>query len=198
MRLFVALLLDPAWIETLEQVLRQLRALDRDSSVRWVDARSIHLTLKFLGEVEEPRVDELIERLDAAVATRSAPRLALGGLGAFPTLKRPRVIWIGVEEDGRRLAPLQSRIEDAAAAMGWERERRAFQPHLTLGRARDPRRSRGGRTSAPVASHLAALPGIAVAAPAPSLQTRLALVRSHLGPGGARYESLHRWHLPET
>jgi 2'-5' RNA ligase len=195
MRLFVALLLDAAWIETLERVLSRLRGLDRDSSVRWVDVRSIHLTLKFLGEVEERRVDELIERLEAAVAMQSAPRLALGELGAFPNLKRPRVIWIGVEEDGERLSPLQSRVEDAVAPMGWERERRLFQPHLTLGRVRDPRRSRGARSSAPPAPLLEVLLGVRVEPPAPSPHTRLALVRSHLGPQGARYEVRHRWHL---
>ena len=191
MRLFVALLLEPQCLASLQSIQSRLRALDTNSSVRWTDPKGVHLTLRFLGEVREERLPVLVQALAAAVQDRTAPVLGLDGLGAFPSRQRPRVIWIGVEEEGEALSPVQAAVEDAAAGLGWEPERRAFQPHLTLGRVRDTS-GRGSPVPRPLLDAIAAKPvddHPAVRHP------RLALMRSHLSPQGARYEELQLWKL---
>ena len=197
MRLFVALCLHADLHAVLGQVIEDLRLLDRRDQVRWVDPVGIHLTLKFLGEAGDERVPDLEAGLGAAVRGRQAPRLALGLLGAFPDLRRPRVLWIGLAEEewspgsGGCLAPLQEAVEAATEALGWEREKRAFQPHLTLGRVREARG--GGDLSLPPAL-LAALGRSAPALP-PGPLLRVALMQSHLSPAGARYEERRAWEL---
>ena len=191
MRLFVALLLEPAWLEVLEAVQKRLKALDRTSSVRWTDPRSIHLTLKFLGEVDEERRQELVQALAEAVEGRGAPILGLGGLGGFPNRKRPRVLWVGLKEEGRLLPPLQAAVESAAATLGWEREGRPFQPHLTVGRVRDF----GGHSSRVPQELLDAITDDPITQQAAMPQPRVALMQSHLSPQGARYAAFRLWEL---
>ncbi|MFQ5599599.1 MAG: RNA 2',3'-cyclic phosphodiesterase [Candidatus Krumholzibacteriia bacterium] len=192
MRLFVALLLDAELRGLLVGVQRRLRALDTRSAVRWAAPSGIHLTLKFLGEVEETRVPELDEALEAAVRGRGAPVLGLGELGAFPNARRPRVLWVGLREQGDSLTLVQAAVEKATTELGWQKERRAFQPHLTLGRVRESR----GHGSEPLPEPL--LEALARhSPPAHDLrpQTSLGLVRSHLSARGARYEELRVWDL---
>jgi 2'-5' RNA ligase len=192
MRLFVALRLDPE-LHTAVEVLRdRLQEFDRALQVRWVESQSIHLTLKFLDEVEADRVPELQDRLDQVLSGHRAPSLALSHLGAFPNLRRPRVLWVGLAEQGEALLPLQSSLDAATAALGWEPERRAYQPHLTLGRVREIR----GRDSLPVPpALLEALAAGTTLASGFRPQTRVALMRSHLAPSGAHYEEMHAWEL---
>ena len=191
MRLFVALLLEPAWLEELEAVQKRLRALDSTSNVRWTDPRSIHLTLKFLGEVHEDRVDRLVLALVGAVEGRKAPMLGLGGLGAFPNRRQPRVLWVGLKEEGALLTPLQAAVDTATAALGWEREGRPFQPHLTVGRVRDF----GGRSSRVPKKLLEAITDAPITEREPIPHPRVALMESHLSPQGARYAELRVWKL---
>ena len=189
MRLFVALLLDAEMHAALAQVQADLRGLDSGDQVRWVEVPGIHLTLKFLGETHRARAAAVKARVGGAVDGRGAPRLALGGLGAFPNRRQPRVLWVGLTEESEMLLPLQRAVEAAVADLGWERERRAFQPHLTLGRVRE---SRPGRLPSPLLQALARpLPFPAAARPL----RRVVLMRSHLSPHGARYEVLHAWEL---
>jgi 2'-5' RNA ligase len=191
LRLFVALLLEPAWLEVLEAVQKRLKTLDRTSSVRWTDPRSIHLTLKFLGEVDEGRVAELVQALAGAVEGRGAPILGLGGLGAFPNRRRPRILWVGLKEEGKLLPPLQAAVESAAATLGWEREGRPFQPHLTVGRVRDF----GGHSSRVPQELLDAITDDPITERAALQQPRVALMQSQLSPQGARYTELRVWKL---
>jgi RNA 2',3'-cyclic 3'-phosphodiesterase len=191
MRLFVALLLEPEWLEALEAVQKRLRALDRTSSVRWTDPRSIHLTLKFLGEVHEERVAELVSALAGAVEGRNAPILGLGGLGAFPNRRHPRVLWVGLKEEGALLLPLQAAVESATATLGWEREGRPFQPHLTVGRVRDF----GGRSSRVPQELLEAITDSPITKRGGTPHPRVALMQSHLSPQGTRYTELRVWKL---
>lgn len=134
MRTFVALNLPPKERERIHRALGRLR--DSGFPVRWVEAENLHVTLKFLGEVRPevlPRVEEALEK----VAEGTPPLvLHLEGFGAFPTVRRPRVIWMGVEATPV-LRCLKQDLEWALADLGFETETRAFHPHLTLGRA-DP------------------------------------------------------------
>ncbi len=188
MRLFVALELTAAWRQALSAVQKRLRRLDRNACVRWVDPGGIHLTLRFLGEVDEDRVQPLAAALQSALAGHDAPRLAPAGLGTFPSARRPRVVWAGVTEDGARLATLQQAVEHTLRAQGWEPESRAFRPHLTLGRMRDPEGT--------IAVDLRrALESTSMPTWEPRPERVVALMRSHLSRQGARYEALHAWRL---
>ena len=104
--------------------------------VKWVDPQTCHLTLAFLGNVPNDRLPTLPRLLDAVAADSPPLRLKTGLLGAFPNPRRPRVLWLGLEGDTQLLALTQRRLQDALKADGFPRERRAFNPHITLGRAR--------------------------------------------------------------
>jgi 2'-5' RNA ligase len=110
--------------------------------VKWVRPENIHLSLKFLGDVDEAREAELREALKRAAGTRSEPRpltLQITGFGVFPDYQRPRVLWAGVTPDPG-LELLQHGVEQAFAPLGFPTEARPFRPHVTLGRAgRDAR-----------------------------------------------------------
>jgi len=102
--------------------------------VRWVKPEGIHLTLKFLGDVEEANIASIAERLKAIAQDFAPFKIKLAGSGAFPNFKRPRIYWIGVEESTGALEKLHDLIDSELEKEGFERERRKFSPHLTLGR----------------------------------------------------------------
>lgn len=119
-------------------------------AVTWARPASLHTTLKFLGEVDEARVPELISRVQRGLAMgQSAPAIVrLRGLGAFPQPERPKVIWLGLqgerESNQGRLLSLAATLEEFMVELGFPREERAYRAHLTLGRVRDrkaPRRA---------------------------------------------------------
>ncbi len=154
--------------------------------VRWTRASGIHLTLFFLGDVPTSRL-EPIETALAVVARNASPLvLQVQGLGCFPNLQRPRVVWVGLEERTGRLALTHQAVNEALAQVGFEPETRPFKPHLTLGRVQ-----RGA--SRDVAAQL----GQAVARRAErgltlgeETVTDLVLFRSVLKPTGAEYSRL--------
>jgi RNA 2',3'-cyclic 3'-phosphodiesterase len=114
-----------------------LKRLDPD--VKWVRPEGVHLTLKFLGDVETGRLGAVGDAVADAVADVRAFGLRLGGSGFFPNAKRPNVLWIGVASGAEDLSRLAEAVETAAAGCGFERERRPFSAHLTVGRVRSTR-----------------------------------------------------------
>lgn len=132
MRLFIAL--DPSAQEKkkLFDAAKPLR--ESGMPVNWVPKPSLHLTLKFLGEVRPKRVDSVLEAVSAVAAKAVASDVHIAGFGAFPTIRRPRVLWAGADATPE-LRSLKHDMEWELAALGFERELRAFQPHITLGRA---------------------------------------------------------------
>lgn len=106
-----------------------------DSLVRWTPAENMHLTLKFLGDVRQPNVEFLIQMLRTQADHVSPFAIQLTGLGCFPSPKRPRVIYIGIQAPAA-LGALQREIESASRRFGYESDERPFSPHLTLGRVR--------------------------------------------------------------
>jgi RNA 2',3'-cyclic 3'-phosphodiesterase len=106
-----------------------------DGLIRWVPAGNMHLTLKFLGDVSANSVEFLIQMLRNEADNVSAFTLHLAGLGSFPSLKRPRVIYIGMQAPAG-LDALQRGVESASRRLGYEPEQRPFSPHLTLGRVK--------------------------------------------------------------
>jgi RNA 2',3'-cyclic 3'-phosphodiesterase len=185
LRLFVAV--DPP-----EPVRRHALALRRRleraagraaGEVKWVAPENLHLTLQFLGAVPEERLDEVSAAVTGAAAPGAPLELALQGAGAFPGARRARVLWAGVAGEVPRLGALVAELGRRLAPLGYPPEERAFSPHLTLGRARDPRGLPG------LAAALAA-PDEAPATPWPV--TELVLYRSHLSPRGPSYQPLLR------
>lgn len=130
MRLFVALQIPPAVRKNLAEFLEELRALS--SQPRWVRAENLHVTLKFIGELQPEKLDAIRAALSAVHSDRLVT-LDFRGLGFFPNEKRPRVFWAGIEVSAN-LAQLASDIDRATEELGIPREQRPFSPHLTLAR----------------------------------------------------------------
>jgi RNA 2',3'-cyclic 3'-phosphodiesterase len=133
LRSFIAIELPEAVKSALSEFQQELKKCGAD--VRWVKPESVHLTLKFLGNISEKDVDRIIKSLEGTCRKYTAFNLEISGAGVFPNKKSPRVLWIGVTVNGA-FAKLQQEIEDAMASMGFEKENRKFVPHLTLGRCR--------------------------------------------------------------
>ena len=167
-----------------DQIAGAIDELARSSEgVKWVRRENLHVTLKFLGAAVKPRkLEPLAGALhDVANSTTEFDTLARG-VGGFPNLDRPRVVWVGLHgvEPGT-LAALASRVEGAAAQCGFERERKRWTGHLTIGRVRDDRHLDGLRAAA------GALRDREFGT---SKIESLTLYRSHLGGEASRYEPL--------
>ena len=134
-RLFVAIGLPESLRNELEQLQKQLKPFARDA--KWVNVSGIHLTLKFLGYVDPAQIPEITEALSGSAKNQSAVFIHASGCGFFPNARRPNVLWVGV--NAPELAPLQQDVEEAMAKLGFEKETRAFSPHLTLARFKDHR-----------------------------------------------------------
>lgn len=112
----------------------KLKAAGAD--VSWTRPEGMHLTLKFFGEIEDKRIPKIEKALDTAVDGISAFSLSVSVMWTFPDMRRPRVIWIGLKEDGGNLLRLQKGVEEELKKTGFPSEDRRFTPHITLGRIR--------------------------------------------------------------
>ena len=135
-RAFIAIEL-PAELRLALDQLQALLKSSRQSSVKWVDADSIHLTLKFLGNITSDSIAEITRAMEEAARVILPFNLEVKGLGAFPNLKRVQVVWVGIGGELDKLSQLQQRIESNLAPLGFTPESRAFKAHLTLGRIRN-------------------------------------------------------------
>ena len=135
-RSFIAIELPGELKSGLSQLQAQLKAAGH-APVKWVDPYSSHLTLKFLGNIAADRVDEITRVMEAAAREISPFRLEVGGLGAFPNLRRVQVVWVGVGGEVEQLGQLQRSIESGLAPLGFAPESREFRPHLTIARLRE-------------------------------------------------------------
>lgn len=175
MRAFIAVDLDPALKAAVQDLIRALEGTRAE--VRWTKPGGYHLTLKFLGEIDEPTVERVKAVLRAAASRHKAFPLRLHGTGAFPGERGPRVLWLGIEA-GPELTALQSDLEAALEAEGFLREGRPFKPHLTLGRVKGP--DRLDKVMAELAKHADDDLGGMTA-------VKVALFESRLRPDGAEY-----------
>jgi RNA 2',3'-cyclic 3'-phosphodiesterase len=183
-RSFIAIDLPEETRKALEDIQKKLKK--SGAGVRWVKPGSIHLTLKFLGNIHLAQVEDIA--LAVAQEVRDQPPITLGaaGLGAFPSRRKPRVIWIGMEGEVQRLSRIQARVENALEPLGFVREKRVFQPHLTIGRVKDRRRLQA------LIDAMATLD----MEPFNSFDAdEIILYKSDLRPTGAIYTKLHRMPL---
>lgn len=139
MRLFVALELDDSVRRALGAALETLAR--RVQGVKWVRPETIHITLKFLGEMKDSDLPRIAEAVAECAKAAAPSRLDFRGLGAFPNADRPRVVWAGASEpvNPGALARLSGNLDAALAPFGAKRENRAFKAHATLGRVRRPK-----------------------------------------------------------
>ena len=177
MRLFIALNIPKKERDRIYRSARVLR--EKAYPVRWVPANLLHLTLKFLGEVRPGSVSSIEEVLDGVARTTDPFSIEIGGFGAFPTIRRPRVLWMGVDPSPA-LRGLRQDLEWALSEQGFERETRAFHPHFTLGRGS----STGGAGAFRGLDVLASELTYAIEAGV----RKFDLMESHLSSSGPRYE----------
>ena len=136
-RAFVAIEIDHAIIQGIFAATDELR--QRISGVRWIPQTNCHLTLKFLGDIDEGQVQAIGQALEGESSLFPRFTINAKGLGVFPDATRPRVLWVGI--DGKPLAELAARVEKTLASLGIAEEKRKFTPHLTIGRWRQFKRS---------------------------------------------------------
>lgn len=106
------------------------------ADVSWTKPDGMHLTLQFLGEIEEKRITKIETAMNIACAGINPFSLDVSGIGVFPDIRRPRVVWIGLNENGNNLTKMQRGIENQLAEIGFPAEKRRFTPHITLGRVK--------------------------------------------------------------
>ena len=136
-RTFIAFELPEAQKVSLRNLQSELKKLG--GNVRWVRPDGMHLTLKFLGEIDESRIDEISTATKRVVLDIAAMKIQISGTGAFPHFRKPRVFWVGVNEPSGDLSALAGNIEEQLEQIGFQKEQRAFKPHLTLGRVKESR-----------------------------------------------------------
>ena len=184
-RSFVAILLSDEVRAAIAAEIARLRPLA--PRVSWVAAPNLHMTLKFLGELPPEALEPVKDGLTDAVAGATPFSLHFYGLGAFPGMARPRVLWVGMAEGGQAAQALQARVEMALSRRGFAREDRPFSPHLTFGRVREPR-GLAGLQQAMARDARMDFGRLEVRA--------LSLMRSDLSPAGSRYTELATFPFP--
>lgn len=179
MRSFLAVELPEELRSSLRKILEELRQCGAD--VRWVRPEAVHLTLKFLGEIRPEQAEEIRPAVQE-VAGRYGPfKMVARGLGCFPRLEKPRVVWVGLEGEKWKLEALQRDVESALMQLGFPKEERPFKPHLTLGRVRSPKARMG------LVQKLRTQDGLQVGE---FIVESVILFKSELLPSGARYTRL--------
>jgi len=181
-RAFIAIDLPLSIQQKLNDVLLSVKC-PQTSAVRWTPAKNIHLTIKFLGDVSPANVDLLARILKSEVSRHRPFEIRVGELGAFPSIRRPRVVWIGVEAPPTLLS-LQRGIEAETVRLGYAAEERPFSPHLTLGRVT--------HNASPEEVHKIAdvLSSQQIGELGCAVVDHICLFRSDLQPGGAVYTPL--------
>ncbi len=135
-RAFIAIELPDEVKNDLSDLISRLKP-GREKAVKWVNPNSIHLTLKFLGNIPEERIVDITHAIAKASSLTFPFNLELKGLGAFPNLKSPRVIWVGIGGEIPSVSNLQRQVDQSLVPLSHSPEKREFSPHLTLGRVRD-------------------------------------------------------------
>ncbi|HJU04797.1 MAG TPA: RNA 2',3'-cyclic phosphodiesterase [Nitrospiraceae bacterium] len=194
-RTFVAVELDPVLRHAIGRLQDQLK--DRvqhellkspHARLQWVRPESIHLTLKFLGDVEEARVETICRTMAEAIGALPPLTLIVQGVGAFPTLRAPRVLWLGVSSDPGQaqvnaLTHLAGTVDQALHRLGFPLESRPFSPHFTLARIKErPHEIGKALNDCQVMTHTSPLGTLIV--------RTIALIKSELTPSGSRYTRL--------
>lgn len=184
MRTFIAIELSDDIRSSLSQIESHLKYSGAD--VKWVDEKNIHLTLKFLGEVDEEKCGRIKGILDKIAGSAGSFELNVKDIGAFPKMDHPRVIWVGLDKGAAESRSLAEKIDDELSKMGFEKETRPFTAHLTIGRVRSSKNKQALKEKIQNAQR-----------PAPNAQLirSITLFQSKLTPKGPIYTKLHEARL---
>jgi 2'-5' RNA ligase len=182
MRLFIAVEIDDRARRIAEATAEALRrAIGPAPNIRWVPPENMHLTVRFIGQVDDSRASVLVDAL--ILPLEIAPfDLELAGCGVFPPSGAPRVIWIGLTSGLPNLAAMHDEFDRRLAPFGFEPEHRPFSPHLTLGRIKDAPKGMRGAVQQAIRDVTAAATRCHI--------TRATVFQSHLSPRGPRYEAI--------
>ena len=173
-----------AFLGKLQETLKKSNA-----DVKWVKPENIHLTLKFLGEREKKKIDEIIKIIDDVSSEASVFQLEISSIGAFPKKEYPRVIWVGLSEGDKQIKQIAAELENAICKLGIPKESRPFSSHITLGRVRSPLNRK---------QLVEQLNGLEENFPEGRMRSEvkvITLFKSTLTPTGPIYEILHEGHL---
>ena len=141
-RVFCAVELPDDVRERLRDHIQRLREAVPETAASWTRVENIHLTLKFFGNIDVSRIPAISDAASRAVKEFSPFKIAVGTTGVFPKPSRAQVLWIGVSDPSASLSSLQRQLEDECAKKGFEKEGRAYRPHLTIARLRKPEGAR--------------------------------------------------------
>ncbi len=182
-RAFIAIELPPEIKSSLSNLIEKLRP-GRERCVKWVNPESVHLTLKFLGNIPEGQIVDITNAMNDAIKGAPSFELNLKGVGAFPNLRSPRVVWAGIGGNVPILLNLQKQIEEALVPLNFTPEKRKFSAHLTLGRIRDnaTRQARADLGQALETLLIDSTPTFTV--------NKISLMKSTLTSSGAIYDQL--------
>ena len=186
LRTFVAVPITDPVLDFLRQIQKQLQS--SGMNIRWVAVKNIHLTLKFLGEVETSQVNAVIEQMDNAAKSFSPFWLSAKGVGVFPNFRNARIIWVGLTGDRQRLEAMRATLESKLASAGFRADSRRFHAHLTIGRTRQRIESQTMQTS---------LKPLTEVTSESFRVNQLNLYKSDLKPTGAEYTRPHTSQLAE-
>lgn len=178
MRTFIALELSEEIKEELGRLQDELKAADAE--VKWVKPQNIHLTLKFIGNAEESKIEEIKKILESISSQNHPFEISLFRPGAFPELNRPRVIWVGIDKGCAEVEKIAKIVSDELEKTGFPKEERPFSAHLTLGRVKS------GRNKARLKEKILSLE----TRPTSSAINHITFFRSTLTPSGAIYTAL--------
>ncbi len=191
LRAFIAIEFPQNIKDAIERQTARLRQTLGNDLVRWVPAQNMHVTLKFLGDIAASHVEFLKQMIARESESHQQFDLQIGGLGSYPTSKRPRVLWVGLHAPAD-LASLQKSIEAGACRLGYEQEERPFSPHLTLGRVRQ------NLSPADLPKIRSALDNIQLGNIGTARVDSVHLIRSDLQPSGSIYTNLFSAPLTKT
>lgn len=137
-RTFVAILLDDSLRKSITEIIGKLST--SKAKVKWVEPENVHVTLKFLGDVEEERLPEVYAACERAAAGVGPINLEMRSIDCFPNRKNPRIVWLGVERGAEAVKRLQGRVESELAQIGFSADDKQFRAHLTIGRVKGKER----------------------------------------------------------
>ena len=179
-RTFIAIELNSAIKDELAQLQENLK--DSAADVKWVKPQNIHLTLKFLGYVEEEKIHKISSLLDYIASSYNSLEFSLFKVGCFPKIEYPKVVWVGIDKGCAVIEEIAKKLEEELQSLGFAKEKRSFSAHLTLGRVRS------GKNRNTLVEKIKALE---FNSSAQSLLHELVLFKSSLTPQGSIYTKLH-------
>ncbi|AGB41545.1 2'-5' RNA ligase [Halobacteroides halobius DSM 5150] len=185
-RCFIGIQLSEITKEKIDKVKNILR--DCSLQVKWVEKYNFHITIKFLGELTKPEIEEVGQVLEKIAQNNKKPfTINIEGLGAFPNLNYPRTMWVGIEKGSQKLGQINQEIENELISLGFKKKHHEYTPHITLGRV-NPKENNLQLLS----KKLKEFP---FKIEIPEVVDKITLIKSTLTPKGPIYQSLSEFDL---